>query len=106
KKFQRSPNSFIIYRTVIHNYLKANNFSLAYFTVSKLARKLWKNESESIKNAYKQLSEIKKKPSRSRAVIATKTLKKSLLLLGPQKILLQITPNPTVLLNTRFSIEN
>ncbi|CAG8618216.1 19845_t:CDS:1, partial [Gigaspora rosea] len=43
--------------TVIHNYLKANNVKYASHIVSKLASKLWKNESTEIKNVYKKLAE-------------------------------------------------
>ncbi|KAF0394663.1 hypothetical protein F8M41_010328 [Gigaspora margarita] len=47
----------MIYRTVIHNYLKANNVKYPSHIISKLASKLWKNESAEIKNVYKKLAE-------------------------------------------------
>ncbi|RIB19208.1 hypothetical protein C2G38_2083612 [Gigaspora rosea] len=50
----------MIYRIVINNYLKANNIKYSNSTISKLASKLWKNESEEIKNEYKQLAKTMK----------------------------------------------
>lgn len=41
---------------VIHNYLKANNVRYSNRKISQLADKLWRNESEEIKNEYKQLA--------------------------------------------------
>ncbi|KAF0458829.1 hypothetical protein F8M41_000888 [Gigaspora margarita] len=50
----------MIYRTVVHNYFKAKNIKYSCSTVSKIASKLWKNESIDVKNAYKQLAETTK----------------------------------------------
>ncbi|CAG8479003.1 10901_t:CDS:1 [Dentiscutata erythropus] len=58
--FKRPLNSFMIYRIVIHNYLKANNVRCSNCIISKLASQLWRNESEEIKNEYKQLAETMK----------------------------------------------
>ncbi|KAF0541703.1 hypothetical protein F8M41_005192 [Gigaspora margarita] len=60
KNFKRPLNSFMIYRIVINNYLKANNIRYSNIIISKLASKLWKNESEEIKNEYKQLAKTMK----------------------------------------------
>ncbi|CAG8719242.1 10740_t:CDS:1 [Dentiscutata erythropus] len=59
-EFKRPLNSFMIYRTVVHNYLKANNVKYSSNVISKLASNLWKNESAEIKNAYKKLAETTK----------------------------------------------
>ncbi|CAG8563355.1 12978_t:CDS:1 [Cetraspora pellucida] len=59
-KKNKTLNPFIIYRTVVHNYLKAKNIKYSGSTVSKIASKLWKNEYVDVKNAYKQLAETKK----------------------------------------------
>ncbi|RIB12115.1 hypothetical protein C2G38_2101812 [Gigaspora rosea] len=55
KKLQKLKNSFMKYRTVIHYYLRANNSTYSCSVVSKLASKLWKNETENIKNMYKRM---------------------------------------------------
>ncbi|CAG8579917.1 hypothetical protein C2G38_2189130 [Gigaspora rosea] len=59
-KKSKAINSFMIYRTVVHNYFKAKNIKYSCSTVSKIASKLWKNESIDVKNAYKQLAETTK----------------------------------------------
>ncbi|CAG8825602.1 24317_t:CDS:1, partial [Racocetra persica] len=62
KKLRKLKNSFMKYRTVVHYYLKENNFTYSCSTVSKLVSKLWKHESENVKNIYKRLvNEAKKK---------------------------------------------
>ncbi|CAG8479049.1 10904_t:CDS:1 [Dentiscutata erythropus] len=53
-------NSFMIYRAVVHNFFKAKNIKYSCSTVSKIASKLWKNESVDVKNVYKQLAETTK----------------------------------------------
>ncbi|KAF0467313.1 hypothetical protein F8M41_026031 [Gigaspora margarita] len=62
KKLRKLNNSFMKYRTVIHYYFKENNSTYSCPVVSKLASKLWKNESENIKNMYKRMvDETKRK---------------------------------------------
>ncbi|CAG8479273.1 22058_t:CDS:1 [Dentiscutata erythropus] len=68
-KLRRLRNSFIIYRTVIYYYLKVNNFTYSCSAVSKLASKLWKNESKNIKNVYKQLANEAKRSSKETGIV-------------------------------------
>ncbi|RIB30380.1 hypothetical protein C2G38_2053999 [Gigaspora rosea] len=93
RKPKRSLNSFMIYRIVIQNYLKANKLSYSCPIVSKLSSKLWKNEREDIKNVYKRLAKRRKPREKILGQLTvTKELRKALFLPEPQWIFLQ-TPN-------------
>ncbi|CAG8774435.1 10178_t:CDS:1 [Cetraspora pellucida] len=54
----QSPNSFIIYKMELHREIKKTNVRLGDF--SKIASKLWENEPECVKIAYRKLAEAVK----------------------------------------------